>query len=110
MLATLAFALSSLVASAAASVVFQAGDWPEPRTAATLSAQGPLRALVGEFEASAKQVIVIRHAGGEAGSSFAEALRAALVALGVPSARIRLEPEAGDPDRLFISLSSAVNR
>ena len=48
----------------------------------------------------------IRHAGGELDSRFAEQLRDALVALGVPAARIRLLPAAADADRLILEFSA----
>ena len=51
-------------------------------------------------------VLRIRHAGGDPDSRFAEQLRDALVALGVPAARIRLVPAAADADRLILEFSA----
>jgi len=51
-------------------------------------------------------VLRIRHAGGEPDSRFAEQLRDALVALGVPAARIHLVPAAADADRLILEYSA----
>ena len=55
---------------------------------------------------SGSVLVFVEHAGGEPDSRFAEQLRDALVALGVPAARIRLEPAAADADRLILEFSS----
>jgi hypothetical protein len=105
--ASAAFILFSLLAGNVEALSFTIQDWPEPRRAEALAAYPPLRVLVGQMEAQPEPLLLIRHAGGEAGSGFAQAVRAALVALGVPSARIALEPEPGEADRLIITLSSS---
>ncbi|MDH4133325.1 MAG: hypothetical protein OEV31_00915 [Gammaproteobacteria bacterium] len=91
-----------LATAAAASVAFDPAGWPAPHRAEDLIANAPLADLVREFENAPGQSIRIRHPGGEAGTGKAETLRAALIALGVPGARIRLEPGATENDVLLV--------
>jgi hypothetical protein len=83
-----------------------AADWPLPRRAEALAAHRPLSDSLRALDRSDAGVLRIRHAGGDAGSRFAEQLRDALVALGVPAARIRLVPAAADADRLILEFSA----
>ncbi len=57
-------------------------------------------------QAADARVLRIRHAGGETDSRFAEQLRDALVALGVPAARIHLVPAAADSEQLILEFSA----
>lgn len=98
------FALG-LLPGAAGALTLTAGDWPAPRRAEALIAHAPLRALLHSLDAQPGRILVVRHAGGDAGSAFAAALRDALVALGVPSARLRLEPAAAGRDRLIVEIA-----
>jgi hypothetical protein len=84
------------------SLSLAAADWPPPRRAETLAKHRPLGDVVRAFGRRDTGVLRIRHAGGELDSRFAEQLRDALVALGVPAARIHLLPAAADADRLIL--------
>lgn len=95
-----------LLPGAAESLSLAAADWPSPRRAEALAAHRPLADFVRALDRLDAGVLRIRHAGGEPDSRFAEQLRDALVALGVPAARIRLEPAAADADRLILEFSS----
>lgn len=88
--------------ASAASLLFDPAEWAAPRRAEALTANTALAELVHELEASPGRLLRIRHPGGEAGSSEAEMLRAALIALGLPGARILLEPGATENDRLSL--------
>ena len=88
------------------SLALAAADWPPPRRAETLVKHRPLGDVVRAFDRRDTGVLRIRHAGGELDSRFAEQLRDALVALGVPAARIHLLPAAADADRLILEFSA----
>jgi type IV pilus biogenesis protein CpaD/CtpE len=94
-----------LLPGAAETLSLTAADWPAPRRAEALATQQPLGDFLRRFDQGAADVLRIRHAGGEPDSRFAEQLRDALVALGVPAARIRLEPAAADAGRLVLEFS-----
>lgn len=100
----------ALLAAAAETVTLGADAWSVTSPAATLTAHQPVRRLVWALEADGGAVLVIRHAGGEADSANAAALRAALVALGIPSTRLRLEPVAAAPRSLILELSATNTR
>lgn len=85
-------------------VVLPAGD---ALRADQLVAHAPLRALLQAMESETTSVLTIGHAGGDAGSARAERLRAALVALGLSSARITLAPQPLDEPVLIISLETS---
>lgn len=74
----------------------------EPVRVERLAAHAPLRGFLLAFEERGRAVLRIRHAGGEAPTRRAEALRDALVALGIPSARLVLEPAAAGMDELVL--------
>jgi len=111
-----------LLPGTAESLSLAAADWSPPRRAETLAAHRPLGDFVRMFDrhddsrdgggsprreqAVDAGMLHIRHAGGELDSRFAEQLRDALVALGVPAARIRLLPAAADADRLILEFSA----
>jgi hypothetical protein len=82
-------------------------DWAPPQRAETLAANAALAAFVHELDSRPAAVLRIRHAGGADGRGFAQQLRDALVALGLPSARSRLVPAAADADRLILEISAS---
>jgi len=87
-------------------VTLGADAWTTASPASVLAAYGPMRGLAQTLEASPNAILVIRHAGGETDGTRAAALRAALVALGIPSTRLRLEPAAAPAGSLILELSS----
>jgi hypothetical protein len=95
-----------VLAGAAGTVTLQAGDWAPGQRAELLTANAPLRALVHALQEDDGRFLLVRHAGGAAASDRATALRNALVALGVPSARIRLEPAAAESGQLVLELAA----
>jgi hypothetical protein len=94
-----------LLPGTAESLSLAAADWPPPRRVEVLAAHRPLAGFVRTLDRQDSGVLRIRHAGGDAGSRFAEQMRDALVALGVPAARIRLVPAAAEDDRLVLEFS-----
>ena len=103
--AMMLFVLGMLPA-AAETLSLAAADWAPPRRAEALAAYPPLGDFLRALDRRDADVLRIRHAGGELDSRFAEQLRDALVALGVPAARIRLVPAAADADRLILEFSA----
>jgi hypothetical protein len=95
-----------MLPGAAESLPLTAADWTPPRHAEALAAVPALGNFLHTLDQHDKDVLRIRHAGGEAGSRFAEQLRDALVALGVPAARIRLVPAAAGADQLILEISA----
>ena len=94
----------ALLASDVEAVTLSEEAWNVASPAGALAGQEPVRRLVQALETRPEAILVIRHAGGEAGSTRAVALQAALVALGVPSARLRREPAAAPPRFLVLEL------
>ena len=79
-------------------------DWPERRSGEALLALSPVRALLSVFAEEVDQNIIVRYPGGDRGNLWALEFREWLVALGVPSGYVTLEPGSGGPDRLLILL------
>jgi len=94
------------LASASQTVELGTDIWRASSAASALVSHEPVQRLVRAME-SANGVLVIRHASGEDDRARADALRAALVALGIPSAQIRLEPAAAAPGILVLEQNSS---
>lgn len=77
-------------------------DWPQRRTAYAMLELGPVRAVLSVFSEEGGQNVIVRHPGGDGGNAWALEFREWLVALGVPSHFITLEPGSGGADRLLI--------
>jgi hypothetical protein len=77
-------------------------DWPKVRTADAVLELKPVRAVLSTFEEEAGHHVIVRHPGGDNGDAWALEFREWLVALGVPSNYIGLEPGSGASDRLLI--------
>ena len=77
-------------------------DWPQRRSADAVLELGLVRAVLSVFSEEESQNIIVRHPGGDGGSAWALEFREWLVALGVPSRYIILEPGSGAIDQLLI--------
>ena len=77
-------------------------DWPQRRSAYAVLELNPVRAVLSVFSEEGGQNVVVRHPGGDGGNAWALEFREWLVALGVPSHYITLEPGSGGVDRLLI--------
>lgn len=104
-LAVLLLACGLAVPAAADTLALPAGEF-DPPTTARLLAHGSLRTFVGALSAAGEQVVRIRHGGGEIPARRAEGVRDALVALGLPSARIELMPAAAGADEIILETVS----
>ncbi len=89
---------------AAPGVIITAEQWARPRSGDSVVKLPGLAALVEAVERDATSRLVVRFAGGDEGSLWAEELRSWLVALGLPSARIQLEPSLPQSDKLQLEL------
>jgi hypothetical protein len=74
----------------------------KPRNGQTVAGLAPVRDIVTALDKTPGQHVVIRYPGGDAGNAWAEAVRDWLVALGVASKRIVLEPGSSSPDALTL--------
>ncbi len=91
----------------AAPAVLPADAWAAVVEAGqSLVTLAPLREVMQRFEAQAGSRILIRYPGGDVGSAWANDVRDGLVALGVASARIDLEPGSGSPTIILIDVIS----
>ena len=77
-------------------------DWPERRNAHVMLKLDPVRAVLSVFSEEGRQNVIVRYPGGDGGNAWALEFREWLVALGVPSTFITLEPGSGGADRLLI--------
>lgn len=87
-----------------------AEQWARGRGGEALARLPALDWLIETFERQPQGVIVVRHAGGDASAARAEDLRAALVALGMPSARVRLEVAPIAPEAMELEVRAAGGR
>ncbi|HAD37075.1 MAG TPA: hypothetical protein EYO29_08890 [Gammaproteobacteria bacterium] len=81
-----------------------AEDWPARRTTKTVLSLPPVKQLLALFVENPRQQVTIRYPGGDKGNAWALELREWLVALGIPSSYIVLEPGSGGQDRLLLLL------
>jgi hypothetical protein len=77
-------------------------DWPQRRSARSVLELDLVRAVLSVFSEEGGQNVIVRHPGGDGGNAWALEFREWLVALGVPSHFITLEPGSGGSDRLLI--------
>ena len=78
----------------------------DPPATERLVAYAPLRALVAGVGETDDRILRIRHGGGEIPARRAEGVRDALVALGLPSARVELMPAAAGTDEIILEIVS----
>ncbi|TAM46565.1 MAG: hypothetical protein EPN55_05280 [Gammaproteobacteria bacterium] len=89
---------------AAPGVIITAEQWARPRSGDSVVKLPGLATLVEAVERDAASRLVVRFAGGDEGSLWAEELRSWLVALGLPSARIQLEAGLPQAEHLLLEL------
>ena len=83
-----------------------ADQWSRPRAGMTVVKIPGLRRAVERFERQPNGILLIRHDPADEGVLWAEELRSWLVALGIPSSRIRLRPESDASGRILIEPAS----
>jgi len=83
-------------------------DWPHQRSAHAVLELVPVRAVLSAFSEEEGQIVIVRHPGGDGGNAWALEFREWLVAFGVPSHFITLEPGSGGTDRLLILVEATL--
>ena len=81
-------------------------NWPDRRTTKTVLSIVPIKQLLELFVENPRHQVTIRYPGGDKGNAWALELREWLVALGIPSNYIVLEPGSGGQDRLLLLLEA----
>ena len=81
-------------------------SWPDRRTTKTVLSILPIKKLLELFVETPRYGVTIRYPGGDKGNAWALELREWLVALGIPSNYIVLEPGSGGQDRLLLLLEA----
>ncbi len=92
------------VAPAGKTVEITAEQWARPRSAAAIARLPELPGFIAAFDREPGGRVIVRYAGGDEGSLWAEELRSWLVALGIPSAHIELRPDLPQADKLLLEL------
>jgi hypothetical protein len=99
--------LFCLPVMAGSPVLIPASQWPQAVSGETVTSIPGLSVLLDELARQGEQArIVIRYPGGDAGTAWARDLHDWLVALGLRSARIQLEPASGIPDTLVLEVQT----
>ena len=70
-------------------------DWPQQRNTETVLSLTAVQGLLDTYQEDKRHKITIRHPGGDYGDAWAQELRDWLVALGIPSGQMLLEPGSG---------------
>ena len=98
--------LSGLLAGGAQAtgVTIQAAQWTRSPASVGLTAQAPLRQVIRSLDRDPAPRLVIRYPGGDVGSAWAMEVRDWLVALGVASSRMELQPGSGAADAIVIEI------
>ncbi len=87
---------------AAAAELLTRADWPAVRSGTAIVRIPALQRVMRKFESMKQGIIVIRYPGGDRGNAWALELRNWLVALGIASNQVLLEPGSGFPDTMVI--------
>ncbi|MGI9311653.1 MAG: hypothetical protein ACR2P7_09035 [bacterium] len=103
MIASLALA-PPLAAAEVREQILTRAEWPQVANGHSVSALPAVRAVLRDFEESARVGVVVRHPGGGDGRRWAGEMRAWLVSLGVPSRWIELQIGAGGDDQLVLGV------
>lgn len=89
---------------AADSVQISADEWATPRSGERIVSMPGLAPLIHDYLQQTDARLVMSHPGGEQGSLWAEELRAWLVALGIDSEHVVLEPGSARADVITLML------
>ena len=81
-------------------------NWSDRRTTKTVLSIPPIKKLLELFVETPHYQVTIRYPGGDKGDAWALELREWLVALGIPSNYIVLEPGSGGQDQLLLLLEA----
>lgn len=81
-------------------------QWSRPRAGTMIVRLPELNRAVERFERQPNGILLIRHDPADEGVLWAAELRSWLVALGIPSSRIRLRPQGDMPGQILIEPAS----
>jgi hypothetical protein len=93
--------------AAAGNVKLDADEWGAPQSGQEVLAREPVRKILEAYAAAPNGTVSIRYPGGDRGTAWAQELRGWLVAFGIGSAHIALEPGSGDGDVVRLELRPA---
>ena len=79
-------------------------QWPEQRNSSSVLALTQINAILSQFDEAKLHRVTIRYPGGDLGNAWALEVRDWLVALGMPSDAVILEPGSGGSDQLILLL------
>lgn len=99
-----AAAKASPAAAPGMTMTVSAEQWARPRSAAAIARLPELPGFIAAFDREPGARVIVRYAGGDEGSLWAEELRSWLVVLGIPSAHIELQPDLPLADKLLLEL------
>ena len=100
-----ALSCATFAAQAAETFGVPAELWDRPRSGQAVLAQPAVKQAVKAHLARPSSSLVIRHAAGQEGTLQAEELRAWLIALAIPSGRVRLSGTLNPGEPLMIEIS-----
>lgn len=103
---TAAFLLLAASTPLPAAEMITRADWPPFRQGVNVMQLPVLQRLVNDYEKSDGGRIVIRYPGGDRGDAWAIELRDWLVALGINSSHILLEPGSGIPETIVLHVEA----
>jgi len=95
-----------LTVCAESGYLLTAEEWSRPRDGAAIVELPALNAMLREFNRQPESEIVIRYPGGEEGVIWVQELRSWMIALGVPAARIVLQPGSSRLDALNLRVTT----
>jgi len=81
-------------------------QWPTPPSGESVASLESVKRIVMAFDQEESERIVIRYPGGDAGTAWAEELRDWLVALGISSSRVLLQPGSGKAETIVLETES----
>jgi hypothetical protein len=100
--AAVAIAAAWCTAAGAEAVVLHAAPWHQAQASSSWATLPPLVRVAEAFDAEPGTRIVVRYPGGDAGNAWARAVRDRLVAMGIASRHIELQPGSGYADALVL--------
>lgn len=95
------------VFSLAESITITAEQWARPRSGSYVTGLTALNEQLARIDRAGDSRLILHCPGDEKGMLWAEELRAWLVALGVPSARIQLKPDFGQIDIIRVEIQGS---
>ena len=102
--------LAASAAGAAEEQVLAERQWQDPATIEAAAARPALHQTVATYLATDDAWVRVAHAGGARGSAWAHEVRNWLIALGVPGARIQIDPGMAERAHLRLAVHQRGDR